>query len=98
FEGIEGESLVTGLPEIAVSTGSACSSASREASYVLRALGRSVELAQSWLRLSLGRFSTAAEVDAAATAIHGEVARLRAIAGSPAEEPRIHRPLDPGSC
>ena len=61
------------LPEIAVSTGSACSSATREPSYVLRALGRSTELAQSSLRLSLGRFTTAAEVDAAATAIRGEV-------------------------
>ena len=81
FEGIEGESLVTGLPEIAVSTGSACSSATREASYVLRALGRSTELAQSSLRISLGRFSTAEEVDAAATAIRGEVSRLRELAG-----------------
>jgi cysteine desulfurase len=81
FEGVEGESLVTGLPEIAVSTGSACSSATREPSYVLRALGRSPELAQSSLRLSLGRFTTAADVDAAATAIRAEVARLRRLAG-----------------
>jgi cysteine desulfurase len=81
FEEVEGESLVTGLPEIAVSTGSACSSATREPSYVLRALGRSSELAQSSLRLSLGRFTTAADVDAAATAIGAEVSRLRAIAG-----------------
>jgi len=100
FEGVEGESLITGLPEIAVSTGSACSSASREPSYVLRALGRSVELAQSSLRLSLGRFSTASEVDAAATAIRAEVARLRAIAGTAgtaAPEPLIQRPIDPDS-
>jgi len=81
FEQVEGESLVTGLPEIAISTGSACSSATREPSYVLRALGRSTELAQSSLRLSLGRFTTAADVDAAATAIRAEVARLRAIGG-----------------
>jgi len=81
FEGVEGESLVTGLPEIAVSTGSACSSATREPSYVLRALGRDTELAQSSLRLSLGRFTTAAEVDVAAAAIGAEVARLRALAG-----------------
>jgi cysteine desulfurase len=73
--GVEGESLVTGLPEIAVSTGSACSSATREPSYVLRALGRSTELAQSSLRLSLGRFTTAADVDTAATAIRCEVSR-----------------------
>jgi len=97
FEGVEGESLITGLPEIAVSTGSACSSASREASYVLRALGHGVELAQSSLRLSLGRFSTAAEVDAAATAIRAEVARLRAIAGTAAPEPLTQRPIDPDS-
>ena len=82
FEGVEGESLVTGLPEIAVSTGSACSSATREPSYVLRALGRDPELAQSSLRLSLGRFSTAAEIDLAATAVRAEVARLRALAGA----------------
>jgi cysteine desulfurase len=81
FPGVEGEALLAGLSEIAVSTGSACSSATREASYVLRALGRSTELAQSSLRLSLGRFTTAADVDAAATAIRAEVARLRALAG-----------------
>ena len=88
FPGVEGESLITGLPEIAVSTGSACSSATREPSYVLRALGRSTELAQSSLRLSLGRFTTAADVDAAATAIRAEVSRLRALAGTgPAPTP-----------
>ena len=81
FEGVEGESLVTGLPEIAVSTGSACSSATREASYVLRALGRSTELAQSSLRLSLGRFTSVEDVDLAATAIRAEVTRLRILAG-----------------
>lgn len=97
FEGVEGESLVTGLPEIAVSTGSACSSASREPSYVLRALGRSAELAQSSLRLSLGRFSTAAEVDVAATAIQGEVARLRALAGGASPGSLAQRPIDPDS-
>jgi cysteine desulfurase len=97
FEGIEGESLITGLPEIAVSTGSACSSASREPSYVLRALGRDVELAQSSLRLSLGRFTTAADVDVAASAIRAEVARLRAIAGSVADMPPDWRRFDPDS-
>jgi cysteine desulfurase len=82
FPGVEGESLVMGLDGIAVSTGSACSSATREPSYVLRALGHSTELAQSSLRLSLGRFSTAADVDAAASAIRAEVARLRHLAGA----------------
>ncbi len=81
FAGVEGESLITGLPGIAVSSGSACSSATREPSYVLRSLGRSTELAQSSLRLSLGRFTTAADVDEAATAIRAEVSRLRILAG-----------------
>jgi cysteine desulfurase len=81
FGGVEGESLITGLPGIAVSSGSACSSATREPSYVLRSLGRTTELAQASLRLSLGRFTTAADVDEAATAIRAEVARLRLLAG-----------------
>ncbi|HEU5136705.1 MAG TPA: aminotransferase class V-fold PLP-dependent enzyme [Steroidobacteraceae bacterium] len=80
--GVEGESLITGLSGLALSTGSACSSATREPSYVLRSLGRSAELAQSSLRVSLGRFTTAAEVDAAATDIRAEVARLRTLAGT----------------
>jgi len=82
FPGVEGESLITGLADFALSSGSACSSATREPSYVLRSLGRSTELAQSSLRLSLGRFTTAADVDAAATAIRAEVARLRTLAGT----------------
>ena len=81
FAGVEGESLVTALSELAVSTGSACSSASREPSYVLRALGRDTERAQSSLRLSLGRFTTAADVDAAATSIRFQLGRLRELAG-----------------
>jgi cysteine desulfurase len=89
FPGVEGESLITSLAEFALSSGSACSSATREPSYVLRSLGRSTELAQSSLRLSLGRFTTAADVDAAATAIRAEVARLRTMAGTsePEAEP-----------
>jgi cysteine desulfurase len=83
FPGVEGESLVASLSDIAVSTGSACSSATREPSYVLRALGRDAELAQSSLRVSLGRFTTAADVDVAATAIRSQVARLRRLAGDP---------------
>jgi len=97
FDGVEGESLVTGLPEIAVSTGSACSSATREPSYVLRALGRSTELAQSSLRLSLGRFTTAAEVDTAATAIRCEVSRLRVLAGGAAVDGSGERLVDADS-
>ncbi len=81
IEGVEGESLVTAIePVVACSTGSACSSANREPSYVLRALGRSPQLAESSLRLSVGRFTTAAEVDAAADGIEAAVRRLRALA------------------
>jgi cysteine desulfurase len=81
FAGVEGESLIASLSGIAVSSGAACSSATREPSYVLRSLGRTTELAQSSLRVSLGRFSTAADVDEAATNIRTEVARLRMLAG-----------------
>jgi cysteine desulfurase len=80
FEGVEGESLLLGLPELAVSTGSACNSDSDEPSYVLTALGRSPELAQSSLRLSLGRFSSEQDVDVAIAAISREVLRLRRVA------------------
>lgn len=79
FDGVEGESLRAGLPELAVSSGSACSSATREPSYVLRALGRSDALAGASLRLSYGRFTTEAEVREAGAAIAGEVRRLRAL-------------------
>jgi cysteine desulfurase len=81
FPGVEGESLITGLTGIAVATGSACGSATREPSYVLRALGRDTQTAQSSLRISLGRFTTAADVDVAAAAIRDEVSRLRVLAG-----------------
>lgn len=77
FHGVEGESLQFALRELAVSAGSACSSASDEASYVLRALGRSDQLAQSSLRFSLGRFTTEADIDAAIAAVTREVLRLR---------------------
>ncbi len=81
FHGIEGESLQFALSELAVSTGSACASASESPSYVLRALGRSDQLAQSSLRFSLGRYTNQAEIDAAVAAINREVARLRSLAG-----------------
>jgi cysteine desulfurase len=80
FEGVEGESLLYALPHLAVSTGSACTSASQEASYVLRALGRSDQLAQSSLRFSLGRFSTESDVDYAIAAVTAAVKRLRGLA------------------
>jgi cysteine desulfurase len=77
FRGVEGESLQYALRELAVSAGSACSSGSGEASYVLRALGRSDQDAASSLRFSLGRFTTAEEVDAAIAIVRREVPRLR---------------------
>lgn len=79
IEGVEGESLLAALADLAVASGSACAAASGEPSYVLRALGRSDELAQSSLRLSLGRFTTVDEVDFAAGRVVEEVARLRSI-------------------
>ncbi|HEY7929713.1 MAG TPA: aminotransferase class V-fold PLP-dependent enzyme [Steroidobacteraceae bacterium] len=80
FEGIEGESLMAGLTELAVSSGSACDSDSEEPSHVLRSLGRSRELAQSALRVSLGRSSGEPQVQRAVAAIRREVLRLRAVA------------------
>jgi cysteine desulfurase len=80
FEGVEGESLVTGLTELALATGSACSSATGEPSYVLRALGRDRELSQSTLRLSLGRGTTEAAIDGTIQAVTREVQRLRKLA------------------
>jgi cysteine desulfurase len=80
FRGIEGESLQFALSDLAVSTGSACASASETPSYVLRALGRSDQLAQSSLRFSLGRYTTEAEIDAAIAAVTREVSRLRELA------------------
>ena len=82
FHGVEGESLQFALRELAVSAGSACSSASEEASYVLRALGRSDQLAQSSLRFSLGRFTTPEEIDVAIAAVGREVTRLRSVAAA----------------
>jgi cysteine desulfurase len=82
FPGVEGESLLLGLPELAVSTGSACNSDSEEPSYVLRALGRDTETAQSSLRFSIGRFSSARDIDVAVAAVRREVERLRKVAPS----------------
>jgi cysteine desulfurase len=82
FEGVEGESLLAAVrPAIAVSTGSACTSATREASYVLRALGRDERLAESSLRFSLGRFSTETDIEAAIEAVGRGVRHLRRIGG-----------------
>jgi cysteine desulfurase len=77
FAFVEGESLIMALKDLAVSSGSACTSASLEPSYVLRALGREDELAHSSIRFTLGRFSTVEEVDYAIKKIKSEVVRLR---------------------
>ena len=77
FAFVEGESLIMALKDLAVSSGSACTSASLEPSYVLRALGREDELAHSSLRFTLGRFSTGDEVDYAVSKIGEQVERLR---------------------
>ena len=77
FNFVEGESLMMGVKSLAVSSGSACTSASLEPSYVLRALGRSDELAHSSLRMSFGRFTTEADVDHAIAEITENVAKLR---------------------
>ena len=77
FNFVEGESLIMGIKGLAVSSGSACTSASLEPSYVLRALGRSDELAHSSLRITIGRFTTEQEIDYAIRAIRDNVARLR---------------------
>ena len=77
FNFVEGESLVMAVKDIAVSSGSACTSASLEPSYVLRALGRSDELAHSSIRFTLGRFTAAEEVDYTVGHIRAKVAKLR---------------------
>jgi len=79
FNHVEGESLMMALKDLAVSSGSACTSASLEPSYVLRAIGRSDELAHSSLRFTLGRFSTAEEVDHAIIQTRQAVEKLRGL-------------------
>jgi cysteine desulfurase len=83
FEGVEGESLLAAVrDEIAVSTGSACTSATAEPSYVLRALGRDERSSESSLRFGLGRASSEADIDVAVAVLGREVPRLRRIAGT----------------
>ncbi|HEY3486455.1 MAG TPA: IscS subfamily cysteine desulfurase [Gammaproteobacteria bacterium] len=79
FNFIEGESLIMALKDLAVSSGSACTSASLEPSYVLRALGREDELAHSSIRFSIGRFTTAEDVDYTIEKIRSSVEKLRAL-------------------
>lgn len=100
FAGAEGESLLTSLGEIALSTGSACTSSKAEGSYVVKALGRSDELARSCIRFGIGRFNTQEEIDYAGDRIIQSVRRLREInplwsADGASEADRSGDPLHP---
>jgi cysteine desulfurase len=77
FNYVEGESLIMAIKDVAVSSGSACTSASLEPSYVLRALGRSDELAHSSIRFTVGRFTTEEEIDFAVELLTGKISKLR---------------------
>jgi cysteine desulfurase len=77
FNFVEGESLIMAIKDVAVSSGSACTSASLEPSYVLRALGRSDELAHSSIRFTVGRFTTTEEIDYAVELVKRKIAKLR---------------------
>lgn len=77
FNFVEGESLIMALKDLAVSSGSACTSASLEPSYVLRALGRNDELAHSSIRFSIGRYTTVEDIDYALQAVHTSIGKLR---------------------
>jgi cysteine desulfurase len=79
FNFVEGESLIMALKDVAVSSGSACTSASLEPSYVLRALGRNDELAHSSIRFTVGRFTTGQEVDYVIDLLNHKIAKLRAL-------------------
>jgi cysteine desulfurase len=87
FDGVDGESLVSALPGLAVATGAACNSALGEPSYVLRALGRSSRQAESSLRFSFGRFNTDADIEAAATQVRHSVQRLREVSPAGPDTP-----------
>lgn len=77
FNFVEGESLIMAIKDVAVSSGSACTSASLEPSYVLRALGRNDELAHSSIRFTVGRFTTEEEVDYVVELLKSKIGKLR---------------------
>jgi cysteine desulfurase len=95
FAYVEGESLLMALRDLALSSGSACTSASLEPSHVLRAIGLSDELAHSSIRFGLGRFTEAAEIDLAAARVVEEVERLRGF--SPRYAARSKAPARPAA-
>jgi len=77
FNFVEGESLIMALKDLAVSSGSACTSASLEPSYVLRAIGRNDELAHSSIRFTIGRFTTEEEIDYTIKLVRSKIDKLR---------------------
>jgi cysteine desulfurase len=77
FNFVEGESLIMAIKDVAVSSGSACTSASLEPSYVLRALGRNDELAHSSIRFTVGRFTTEQEIDYTIELLKNKIGKLR---------------------
>jgi len=77
FNFVEGESLIMAIKDLAVSSGSACTSASLEPSYVLKALGRNDELAHSSIRFTIGRFTTEEEIDYTIKLLHEKIGKLR---------------------
>ena len=83
FRGVEGESLMLSMPDVAVSSGSACTSVNPEPSHVLRALGMSDDETRSSLRFGVGRFNTQEEIEYVVTALSEAVDRLRAMNSSP---------------
>jgi cysteine desulfurase len=92
FSGVEGDALLMGINDVAVSSGSACTSAMIEPSYVLRALGVSEDLAHSSIRFGLGRFNTEEEVDYVADRVVETVKRLRELSSLyEAAKPRASR-------
>ena len=92
FNFVEGESLIMGVKGIAVSSGSACTSASLEPSYVLRALGRSDELAHSSLRMTIGRFTTEEEIDYVVVDAEGPRRQAARAVAAVGHVPGRHRP------
>jgi cysteine desulfurase len=89
FEGVEGEALVLGMKDIAVSSGSACTSASLQPSHVLRAVGVADDLAHASIRFGLGRFTTAEEIDFAVSSVAATVRRLRDLTPARAVEKSV---------
>ena len=92
FNFVEGESLIMAIKDVAVSSGSACTSASLEPSYVLRALGRSDELAHSSIRFTVGRFTTAEEIDYTVALVQRKIAQAARALAAVGDAQGRHRP------